>query len=92
MHVIHLPDDHELRHSPERAHLALLIAASTVARQAVRLMNPSLDELCPVIPRTLQAARDLVAHLDELHDHIQSYLVAWDEAIASPPSSESCPF
>ena len=84
MTTVHLPTNQELRHSPELAHLAVLTAASIVAKQAVCSMNPSVNELCPVVSRTLQAARDLVEQLDGLHDRIKEYVVAWDEAFASP--------
>lgn len=93
MTVVHIPTNHELQHSPERAHLAVLIAASIVAKQAVCSMNPCVDELCPVVPRTLQTARDLVEQLDALHERVKAYIVAWDEAFTSPTSSdEDCPF
>lgn len=84
MAVVALPRPDDLHTAPERAALALLVAALAVARASLLAENPDVATLGdpqygPDPPLTCVLAARLVARGDDLHELLAAYLAALDD-------------
>ena len=84
MSFVALPQSDDLVVAPERAALALLDAALTVARAALLAENPDVASLGEPTygrdpPPTCVLAARFVVHADALHDLVARYLAAIDQ-------------
>jgi hypothetical protein len=91
-----LPDPDQLRQTPERGALVLLLAALDVADSALRIEHPALDydppPHRPVPPTSELLAELLLARFAELTALVFHYNAAVDDALGINEDDADLPF
>lgn len=96
MRPLSLPDPDQLRQTPERGALVLLLAALDLADSALRIEHPALH--CdpaprrPGLPASELLAELLLARFAELTALVCHYNAAVDDALGIDDDEEDLPF